>query len=330
LENPWLSVIVPTYNGASYLDEALESVVIQNDDQVEVIVVDDGSTDQTLQIVESYLNRLQLRIVSGPHRGNWVAATNKGMALARGAYSCWLHQDDAWDAARLQVLRVLTARHPDAELFIHPVWFMDDRSRKVGRWSCPFSARQETLIPTQFVERLLVQDFLASTAPVFKTNALARSGPLDEQLWFTADWDFWLKLGASGMIVYHPAPLSSFRVHRDSQTMRRIEQFGSQYSTVLDRHLVRWEGILPDLARISRAARFSADVNVAFARWASGQPAGLLRLAWRFVELGPRGWQRYLRDSRITERVVGRLRAGVLAPTGKTVQKPSLAGSGKP
>ena len=181
------------------------------------------------------------------------------------------------------------------------------------------------LQPAQVVERLLVQDFLASTAPVFKASAAIAAGPLDESLWYNADWDFWLKLAGAGETVYHPVPLSSFRVHRGSQTMTRIEEFGMQYHLVLDRHLPLWEGVLPNISAVARAARFSADVNIAFARWATGGPSGISRLMGRFLMLGPTGWRRYLRDSRIVERVVSRLRAGVLPPRARREKVVSTA-----
>lgn len=311
---PWLSVIIPTRNGACYLAAALDSIVAQGDDNLEVILVDDGSTDETLEIAKSYLARLPLRIVACEHRGSWVAGTNDGMALATGAYLSWLHQDDIWHPARLSVMRELVRRNPHADLFVHPVSFMDASSRQVGTWRCPLPSCGGPIAPAQVIERLLVQDFLASTAPIFKASAAHNAGPLDEELWFNADWDYWLKLAGAGETVYHPEVLSSFRVHRGSQTMTRLEEFGMQYHQVLDRHLPRWEGALPNFSAIVRAARFSADVNIAFARWVSREPTDLVGLLARFLALGPSGWRRYLRDSRILERVISRLRAGLLSP----------------
>jgi hypothetical protein len=176
---------------------------------------------------------------------------------------------------------------------------------------------------------LLVQNFVAIVAPLFKATAAASAGPLDEALWYTADWDFWLKLSASGKTIYHPELLSSFRVHQGSQTMNRIEGIEFQLEAVLGRHLSRWEGLLPEMAAISRAGRFSVDVNVALFRFASGDPSNVLRLLRRFVMLGPSCWRRYFRDSRIIERVACRMRAGVLARLERPVtEAPELPSAG--
>lgn len=308
----WLSVIMPTYNGSAYLATALESVVAQSDPDVEVILVDDGSTDATLSIAKSFAKRLRLTIVSCAHRGDWVAGTNQGMAMARGEYVCWLHQDDVWHPGRLHIVRKTVRQNPRADLIIHPVWFIDGNGRKVGRLHCPLSSEGGLLQPTQIVSRLLVQDFLASTAPVFTQRAALSAGPLDESLWLNADWDFWLKLAGSGETAYHAAPLSSMRVHRESQTMTRIDEFGRQYHEVLDRHLPLWDGVLRDYNAVAQVARFSADLNIALARWASGHPVLFGKLMAQYLALGPSGWLRYLRDSRIHERTLARIRAGVL------------------
>ena len=319
---PWLSVVVPTFNGALYLASALESIAAQRDDDIEVLLVDDGSTDDTLAIAESFTARLPLRIVANDVHRNWIACTNDGMSLAAGEYIGWLHQDDAWDIRRLAVLRGLIERHPAADLIAHPVWFMNSAGEKVGRWRCPLRAGR-LLPPRDVVPRLLVQDFLASTATVFKSSAAVRAGPLDGRLWFFADWDYWLKLAGSGPTVYHAEPLSFFRVHSRSQTMARSGQgFAWQYDVVFGRHFSRWERELDGIAAIRRTAHFSANVNVAFARWATGGRSGVWPLLQQFARLGPAGWWRYARDSRILERVIARVHAGVLHPSGASVLPP--------
>jgi len=304
---------MPTYNGERYLGQALDSVLAQGAEGIEIIIVDDGSTDGTLSILKSYAASLSMHIIAREHRGNWVSGTNEGMTLARGDYMCWLHQDDVWHPTRLRIMRQLIYTHPAADLFVHPVWYIDKDGRTVGTWRCPLWVAPECLSPAEVVERLLIHDFFASTAPIFRSAAARNSGPVDESLWSLADWDFWLKLAAQGRTCFWPRPLSSFRVHKRSLTIVRIDDYGPQYDVILDRHIPRWAGLLPNIVDIARVSRFSADVNIAFARWASGQSADICAIIVRFVLLGPSGWLRYLRDSRICERVIARLRAGLLS-----------------
>src|SRR5579862_7885736 len=116
MSDPWLSVIMPTYNGAAYLAQTLESIECQADCTMEIIAVDDGSSDATLAILHNYSRRLPLRIIARSHIGNWVANTNFGLAKAQGHYVCFLHQDDLWLPGRLRVLRQLLCKEPQAAL----------------------------------------------------------------------------------------------------------------------------------------------------------------------------------------------------------------------
>src|SRR2546430_4101777 len=84
MSTPWLSVVMPTYNGDAFLAAALESIRAQQDGgDFEVIAVDDGSEDGTLATLDAYSSRLPLRIVRRPRTGNWVASSNHGLAVAR-------------------------------------------------------------------------------------------------------------------------------------------------------------------------------------------------------------------------------------------------------
>lgn len=312
MARPWLSVVMPTFNGAAYLKTALDSVVAQRDRDLEVIAVDDGSTDDTLDILRRYSNRLAITAIERPYTGNWAANTNLGMSMARGDYVCWLHQDDAWRADRLDYLKQWLTTWPDAQLLIHPSRLMNAAGRIICSWRCPFPSGQMTLQPDKFVRHLLVQNFIAASAAVFRAEAVCRLGGLDQELWYCADWDFWLKLASLGQTVHGGVPLASFRVHACSQTLScpdRLDDVRRQYATVLDRHLPRLDGRLPNADRIARIARFSAECNLGMMRFLSGNRVGWFGLASQFLRLGPQGWAVFFHDSRIVERVGSRLLA---------------------
>ncbi len=315
MSNPWLSVIMPTYNGGPFLAQALASIELQRDDQIEVVAIDDGSSDDTLAILYTHSRRLPLRVIRRARRGNWAANTNYGLSVARGEYACFLHQDDLWLPNRLCHLRPLLAGPGRPTLLLHPTWYIDAWGRNVGLWRCPL--RAGTYTAGTIVERLLVQNFIAVPAPVFTRAAALRVGGLDERLWYTADWDFWLKLAACGPTVYYPRPLAAFRVHALSQTacgVARADEMRGQIEVVLQRHLAAWEAGHPGRGEVGRTARLSLEVNHALACCAHGRRPDWLGLLGRFLALGPSGWWRFFRDSRIIERVSARLRARVGTP----------------
>lgn len=310
---PWLSVVIPTYNGAAYLGRALDSVVAQGDPSVEVVAVDDGSDDSTLAVLRAYASRLPLTAVPCGRVGNWVAAANLGLSLARGEYACILHQDDLWSDDRLRILKSRVLSSPETSLWLHPCQFIDRSGKWVGMWRCPLPEIDSGIEPSFLIRRLLVQNFIGMPAPLFRRTLADRVGGLDDGLWYTADWDFWLKMAAVGGARYTPQPLAMFRIHPSSQTARRgpSEGIRAQLETVLDRHLPPWAAGNPGGEALERIARASIDLNVWLAARAGGSHQGSLPILRTVAGLGPCDGIRLLRYSRIFERVAARLRAGV-------------------
>ena len=95
MTGPWLSVVMPTYNGEAMLADALASIAREDDGGVEVIAIDDGSTDGTLDILGTFSDRLSMTVVRR-RVGNWAMNTNHGLELATAPWACILHQDDVW------------------------------------------------------------------------------------------------------------------------------------------------------------------------------------------------------------------------------------------
>lgn len=312
MQQPWLSVLIPTYNGEDYLASALDSIIAQSDRQIECIVIDDGSNDSTLSIIDAYRDRLPLRLVKRERYGNWVANTNYALTIARADYICFLHQDDLWLKDRLKIMAEAIATYPKASLYLHSSLFIDTEGKPLGIWQCPLPSYPNVVSAELMMERLLVQNFIAIPAPIFKREVALSIGGLNEELWYTADWDFWLKLAAKGDTIYHPQPLAAFRVHPNSQTIRRsssVDDFSQQMRSVFEQHLTKWETDVNRKLKIRQVALFSSEVNTALAAMVHGEKTNLWKLGGDFVSLTPTGWYRYFRDSRIIERVSARLKA---------------------
>jgi GT2 family glycosyltransferase len=313
---PWLSIVMPTFNGARYLPQALASIEQQDLGGVEVLAIDDGSTDATPAILADFARRLPLRVLPGPRSGNWVATTNVGIAAARGELACILHQDDGFLPGRLGAVKAAVAHNPDAALWLHAVRFYDRNGRDVGPWRCPLGTERTALGSQVVLERLLVQNFIAMPAPTFRVADARRVGGLNEALWYTADWDFWLQLARLGSTAYLPRALAFFRVHDASQTVRRSrdpDALRAQMTDTFERHVVALTD--PGTSRaVSRAARLSIELNVALALTIHRTPADLPRILRALRGLDLDSVRRYGRDSRLLERIGARLRARVAWP----------------
>jgi glycosyltransferase involved in cell wall biosynthesis len=311
--SPFVSVLLPTFNGERFLRATLDSLVAQSDPgALEVLAVDDGSTDGTLAILEEYTSRLPVRILDGPRAGNWVASTNVAARAARGLHVSLLHQDDLWDAARLDVLRhAIDASHGDAAVVVSPVWFIDARGSRVGRWRLPFRGAGP-VEPGAWFRALLVQNFVGVPAPLVRRDLWDAAGPLDPTLPYTADWKMWLALASRAPVRYVPRPLCSFRIHAGSQTAvwaRDAAGYRDQLERVLDEFLPALDPRSADDRLWAAVARFSVEVNVAMAGAHAGRSPGVAALAGHALALGPQGLAWYLRCSRVVERVGARLRA---------------------
>jgi GT2 family glycosyltransferase len=309
---PWLSILLPTYNGEAYLPEALRSVRDQAIGDIELIAVDDGSSDGTLAILQQAAQELPLRIIAGPRRKNWVASVNLALQLARGQYASVLHQDDGYLPGRLQTLREHIRRCPDAALYTHWAEFRDRGGKRVGLWRAPFGPSLQPIAADVLCERLLVQNFFAVASPMFRVADARKLGGMDESLWYTADWDFWLKLASLGETVCVPTPLAFFRLHSESQTIQRSRDaaaFREQLEIVLHRHLARG-AIRPAARRTVRAAALAAiEINVALSSMVHRTPLDYLRITKALRQLNAPAAFRLLRDSRLGERILARGRA---------------------
>lgn len=310
---PWLSVVVPVFNGARYLAAALDSVLCQADAQVEILVSDDGSTDDSPRLIAQYAGQGRVVAMRGPGRGNWVANSNLAVTRSRGRFVTFLHQDDLWLPRRLEAIRHIVASHPERSLWIAPTHFIDSAGRRVGTWRLPFRPSSGSVEPMEFLEHLLVQNFLGMPAPVFPRAAFERAGGMDEDLWFTADWDLWLKLGTQSGVALSPHPTTAFRLHRESQTMTGAaahDSMRTQIDLVRARYLPQISSAATRIA-VDRAGRFSSEINGTLASLVAGHRPHWRRLAASFFGLGVHGLHRFLRDARLLERSHARIRVSL-------------------
>jgi glycosyltransferase involved in cell wall biosynthesis len=263
-----------------------------------------------------------MKLLERPRTGNWVVNTNHALSEASGEYINFLHQDDLWFPNRLKIMRALTTAYPQGIFFLHPAYYLDDAGNKLGLWKCPLPAVPRIIEPQLMLEKLLVQNFIAIPSPVFKREVARRVGGLESTFWYTADWDFWLKMAACGNSLYYPQPLSGFRIHSGSQTITRssqLDDFRSQLETVAQRYFDLWDAPERRKKSVRKVVDFSIEVNVALAGKVHGHKVGARSLLMAFLGLGPAGWHRYIRDSRILERVAARVKAGIKplkAPSG--------------
>jgi Glycosyl transferase family 2 len=304
---PWLTVIVPSYCGEKWIDASLASIAAQACDGIEIFLIDSSPSRSTVELACKYSDSIHLRIFERPDLTSWQTKTNFGVQTSKSSHICWLGVDDIWLPGRADAARHWIQTAPQAALHLAPSAIIDAAGRRLGVWRCPLPVEQELRWP--FVsERLLIQNFIAAPAPVFRKDAWMQCGGLDEALWYTADWDIWLKLSARGGVYYHDLVTTAFRIHGGSLTAtgsRNVADFSHQMQLVLDRHLRNHDYS----KKVESAARASIAVNTALAAASAGDMSALSRAAAAVLRLGISGIRQYLRDSRLFDRLLPRIRA---------------------
>lgn len=307
---PWLSVLMPIYAGEATLARSLQSLVGQGTG-IEVIAVDQASPDRSRTILESFRDRLDLTIIDAPQSRSWMQNTNIALCEARADIVTMLHQDDLWRPGRAEFLRVMVERMPDAALWVHAADYIDARDRRVGRIAPPFGRMERVVATAEAISRLIVQNTVALPAAAFRRETALASGGLDEDLWYTADWDLWLRLMSTGPVGWNPAPLAAYRLHSGALTLkgsRNQADFRAQLETVLNRYA--WLVTGERESALARA-RLAIDLNLALAAKLHGEPVPQLHLFWRAFSTGPLGVSRFISDTQIVSRIVARFRAGL-------------------
>jgi glycosyltransferase involved in cell wall biosynthesis len=206
-----VSVVIPTYSRARYIGEAVRSVLSQTYRDLEVIVVDDGSTDDTEQVLAALADS-RMRYLVQAHRGA-SAALNHGWRAARGEYIGRLDSDDVWQLNLLQELVPLLDHDDSVGLAYARARWMDAQ----GLPLTPILGASEKF-RGRTLESLLYGDFVCPMALLLRREALESVGGFDESLSASVDWDLWIRLASSWRFAYRDRVLAWYRCHGENLT----------------------------------------------------------------------------------------------------------------
>jgi glycosyltransferase involved in cell wall biosynthesis len=303
---PWLSVLIPVHDGARFLAPTLASVAAEQPEGVEILIYSSADADGAAQrIADDFADRLDIGWQDRPDLKAWPAKMNLGACAARAPHLAILHQDDLWLPGHIAALSRAIAAAPNAVMTIGPSYFAGPAGQLLGTWRLPFAPGLNR--GRELAAKLLVQNNVAMPSPMIRRDAWLACGGMDEALWYTSDWDLYLKLGLTGDIMVRDTATTAFRVHGGSLTMtgsRDADGFRRQMDVVLQRYLP----LLALPSGLEQRARASIVANCALAAAATGQYAGLRAAVWELTKLGPLGLARYIRQSRIFDRLMPRLR----------------------
>jgi Glycosyl transferase family 2 len=277
---PLVSIVTPSLNQGLFIEETIRSVLGQDHPRLEHIVVDGGSTDGTIRILERYRSRL--RFVSEPDTGQ-AAAINKGFRSSKGQILAWLNSDDVYEPGAVSAAVAFLGERPDLMLVYGDATLMDAQGRVIGPCAHvrPFD-----------LERLVHQsDFIVQPAAFFRREAFEAAGGLDESLQWTMDYDLWLKIAQRFPVAYLPRKLARYRWTGANKTSRggleryaEIERVGRRHGAgglPADFRLEKLALLLREARRRARGGDLGAAASLALtgARTVLSSPRALWRLA---------------------------------------------------
>jgi glycosyltransferase involved in cell wall biosynthesis len=210
---PVVSVVMPAYNAASTIAPAIESVLRQTRNDFELIVVDDGSTDDTAGHVEPFLRDGRIKLIQQPNLG-LAGARNTAIAAATGTYVSLLDSDDAWLPRYLEVMAGALEADPTAGLAYTDAWALDDSTRRIQRVSAmgPWHPPTTPERPEQVVHDLLDRGNFVFVGATIRRAVLEEVGGFRVGIPGVEDYELWLRIAAHGhRFVRCPLKLAVYR-----------------------------------------------------------------------------------------------------------------------
>ena len=220
---PLVSIVTPSFNAAGFIERTIRSVLSQDYPYIEYRVMDGGSTDGTLDILRTYGDRLQF--VSERDSGA-PQAINRGFRLCRGTIIGWLSADDTYLPGAISQAVHQLFRHPAAGAVYGNAFWTDQDDQIIGPYPTEPFCR----------ERLARECFICQPACFMRTEALLRSGGLDETLQLAFDYDLWIRVSEKSAFQHVPEYWATSRMHRTNKTLGQRRQVYREGMQVLSRH----------------------------------------------------------------------------------------------
>ena len=209
-----VSVVVPTYNGVCFLADTLQAVLKQTQPGVELIVVDDGSTDATLDVVAQHAPAA--RLLRQANAGV-SAARNRGLALAQGRYVIFLDQDDIWHPTMLQCQVAWLDAHPDHDVAVcrYQHWHPGSGGSYLpaeGAWPAACEGTNPDFTGWVY-HQFLIDCWALTSGTLMRRQVVAAMGGFDESLPYSEDWDLWIRLSLRSRFALLRWPTVLYRQH---------------------------------------------------------------------------------------------------------------------
>jgi glycosyltransferase involved in cell wall biosynthesis len=231
-KTPLVSVVIPTYNRAEMIRESLDSVLEQDFDSYEVIVSDDGSTDDTREVLEKYGKRI---IVITGENGGCGLARSRAIDIARGQYIANHDSDDIMLPGRLKAQAKFMQDNPEVAAVSGNLLFGEEKEASyLQNCGVQFGDSPHVIYEKPF-ELLTTRSIMADPATMIRRKSFVEIGGYDHSLKVSADWDLWLRMSLKWSLACMKTPCTWYRVHPGNKSASPLRI--ATLLRIIDKHL---------------------------------------------------------------------------------------------
>jgi glycosyltransferase involved in cell wall biosynthesis len=220
---PLVSIVTPSFNKGPYIEETLLSIRNQTYKNIEHIVIDGGSTDETLSILKKYSPVLVW--VSEPDKGQ-SDAINKGWRIAKGDIIAYLNADDTYLPNAVEIAVNFFLKHPETAMIYGDGIFSDEK----GKFLMNFKAGEFKLKNLVFCKDNILQPAVFLRKTVFETI-----GDVDADLHLAMDLDYWIRTGLRYKVNYIPQQLATAKIYLDAKSSAQMHKYVREYEHILEK-----------------------------------------------------------------------------------------------
>ena len=208
--NPLLSIITPSYNQGEYIRETIASVVAQGCDNIEYIIVDNESKDNTVEIIKFYAEKYAWIKWVSERDNNQGDALTKGFRMAKGSLLAWINSDDLYEPGAIAAVIDYFLKHPETGMVYGDAWIIDRRGDKLKKYEFTRDFDLWSLVH--------IWDYIVQPAVFFRRSLFEDVGGLDPTLNWCLDWDLWIRMAKVTTVAYLPRSLAASREYRETKT----------------------------------------------------------------------------------------------------------------
>jgi glycosyltransferase involved in cell wall biosynthesis len=274
-----VDVIIPAFNAARYLPFAIESVAAQTFDDWHIVLVDDGSTDNTAEVVAPFLDRFGTKITYIKQINRGVSsARNSAIRAATSEFIALLDADDVWLPCRLEESLKVLAERPEAGLAYGLLTGIDSEGRIGSTWAGNPKHSEGYIAPHIYMRKVE----LPSPTITFRRKCVDEVGLFDKTMSVTEDRDLWLRIALRFEVAFVPKVLAYYRASPGSLTTNSQRMLEAQLQFIRKHYGSEGCGLIPRQISSARAYKQQAE-----ALKAQNQPGAALRSALRAVATYP-------------------------------------------